>query len=124
MKRYIKSSIQGKNVIATSKDDMFTLVSEEGIGIENTPWKGLSVISSGLAKKHVVEVRMITEGSPDFNGEPVKYKYSGAYVAHGMRNQIDTLSDTKEYIQVLQSALDFAQGMDKFIAWWNNDILG
>lgn len=124
MKRYIKSSIQGKNVIATSKDDMFTLVSEDGIGIENTPWKGLSVIGGDLAKKHVVEIRMITKGSPDFNGEPVKYEYSGAYVAHGMRNQIDTLSDTKEYIQVLQSALDFAQGMDKYISWWNNDILG
>lgn len=124
MKKYIKASAYSKNVIATSKDGMFTLISEEGVGRENTSWKGLSIIGDDLAEKHVVEIRMITKGSPDFNGEPVKYEYSGVYVAHGMRNVMDTLKDTEEYIQVLQSALDFAKGMDKYISWWNEDILG
>ena len=124
MKKYIKASAYTKNKIATSKDGMFTLISEEGVGREDTSWKGLAIIGNDLAEKHVVEIRMITKGSPEFNGEPVKYKYDGVYVAHGMRSVMDTLKDTEEYIQVLQSALDFAKGMDKYISWWNEDILG
>ena len=98
-----------------SRDGLFSLVETSGVGMANTPWKGLSVISSGIAKEHVVEIRLNILGFPDFNGTPVTYSYRGAYVVHGMRSQIDTLEDTQEYIDVLQSALKFAYEVQDYI---------
>ena len=43
-----------REVIMTSPTGDFTLVKEQGIGINDTPWTGLKVISSGNADKHVV----------------------------------------------------------------------
>ena len=123
MKRYIKAASYEKEVIAESKDGMFTLVKEKGEGREDTPWEGLAILSSGLAEKHVVDIRLKVVNFPTFNGEPVRYEYGGVYVSHGMRSVMDTLDETEEYIKVLESALDFAKGMDKYIAWWNKKVL-
>ena len=123
MKRYIKASAYEKEVIAESKDGMFTLVKEKGEGRENTPWEGLAVLSNGLAEKHVVEIRLKVSNFPEFNGEPVRYEFKGVYISHGMRNVMDTLDETEEYIEVLQSALDFAKEMDKYIDQWNKKAL-
>ena len=101
-----------KETIFTQGD--FTLVKESGIGVSDTPYEELRVISEGAAEKHVVEVRLESDYQP-FNGQPVKYKYYGVEVAHGMRTKRDSLADTAEYIQVLQDALDFAKLVEKYI---------
>lgn len=111
MKRLIRAA--SGNVLF--EDPYFSLVEDSGIGINNTPWEGLKVISKGLAKKHVVEIRLHTKGSPGFNGEPVTYQYSDVEIAHGMRSTSDTLEDTEEYIEVLEDAVDFAKRIKKFI---------
>lgn len=98
-----------------SSDGMFELVKIEGVGMNNTPYTALAVKSSGLAEKHVVEIRLSSD-FPDFNGDPVKYSYYGVEVAHGMRSVMDTLEDTQEYIDVLQSALSFAYKVEDYIA--------
>ena len=99
-----------------SKTGMFELVREEGIGMSNTPWKGLTVKSYGPADKHVVEVRLVPKNHPDFNGEPVEYQYSEAEVSHGMRGVRDTLEDTYEYIGVLEEAVDFAEDINDLLS--------
>lgn len=105
-----------KEILLTSSDGNFTLVSRDGIGMNDTPWEGLSVISQGIAEKHVVEVRLNSIGSPQFEGNPVKYKYnSDCEVSHGMRSVRDSLSETAEYIKVLQEALDFAYRVNSYI---------
>lgn len=93
----------------------FTLFKESGIGNNDTPWEGLIIKSEGLAEKHVVEVRLNSDGFARFDGEPVHYKYTGANVSHGMRMQTDSFTDTQEYIEVLQNALSFAKRVYKFI---------
>lgn len=113
MKRVIRAS--SSPVIF--EDDMFTFRKESGIGVNNTPWEGLKVDSKGLAEKHVVEVRLNTKGSPAFDGEPVKFQYKDAYVSHGMRERMDTLDDTRDYIDVLENALVFAERVNDWI--WN-----
>ena len=92
----------------------FTLVKESGIGMSNTPWEGLHVISDGAANKHVVEVRLISDYQP-FDGKPIKRRYESVYVAHGMRSQSDSFADTEEYIRVLQDALEFAKRVERYI---------
>ena len=89
----------------------FTLFKESGIGNKDTPWNGLVVKSEGLAEKHVVEVRLDSDFQ-SFNGEPVKYMYYNIYIAHGMRMKSDTIEETKEYIQVLQDAIEFAKKVE------------
>ena len=98
--------------ILTSKN--FELVGKSGVGIENTPWTGLEVESKNIAKKHVVEVCLKSD-FPDFKGKPVQYKYSGAYVSHGMRMQNDTLDETLEYAEVLKEAVRFAKDVEKWM---------
>lgn len=103
------------NSLLKSSDGMFELVKVEGVGMNNTPWTGLRVKSSGLAEKHIVEIRLHSN-YPDFNGDPVKYSYRGVDVAHGMRSRVDTLEETQEYIDVLQSALSFAYKVEDYVA--------
>lgn len=111
MKRVIRAA-KATESIMQSRTGMFELVSMEGIGMNDTPWKGLEVRSYGPAEKHAVQIRLVTANHPDFNGEPVEYQYSEAEVAHGMRMQKDTLEDTREYIEVLEEAVDFAESID------------
>ena len=98
-----------------SSDGMFELIKVEGVGMSNTPYTALKVESSGLAEKHVVEIRLQSTWQ-DFTGDPVKYSYYGVEVAHGMRSVADTLKETQEYIGVLQSALSFAYKVEDYIA--------
>lgn len=93
----------------------FSLVKESGTGRNNVEWSGLKVISEGNADKHVVEVRLWSDNVPQFDKSPVVYKYSKVYVAHGMRSATDTLAETKEYIDVLTDALEFAKRVEKYI---------
>lgn len=116
MKRFIVSA---SNSNAIFSDPNFELVYRSGVGMQDTPWKGLEVISKGLAKKHAVEIRLDTKGWNDFNGEPFNYDYTGATVAHGMRMQRDTLDDTREYIAVLEDAVAFAEKINDWLAAGN-----
>ena len=100
----------------------FTFERVTGVGSNDTPYEQLNVRSKGLAEKHVVEVRLDYRGNYEYNGEPVKYSYSGVEVTHGMRMKKDTLAETQEYIKVLQEALDVAFEVQKYCilnGWWN-----
>lgn len=114
MKRILKSSItsSSNNAILTSATGLFSLFEDSGVGRNNSPWTGYRVISSGLANKHVVEIRLDQTTRDDFDGNPVTYLPRSCYVAYGMRMRIDTGADTKEFIQVLQEALDFKEEID------------
>ena len=102
----------------------FTLVKESGIGVNNTPWEGLKIKSSGAAEKHVVEVRVHNSNYIPYDGTAVKYKYDSdaVEVSHGMRMATDSLADTEEYIEVLKSALAFAKRVQNYInnSEWKN----
>ena len=100
----------------------FVLYYVEGIGRENTHYEELEVRSKGLADKHVVNIELNTSGVYIFDGTPVKYAYRSVEVKHGMRMTIDTLAETKEYIDVLNEALDVAFEVQKYCilnGWWN-----
>lgn len=116
MRRITKYPVTGStsNVVLKSDDGLFELVKESGTGVKNTPWTGLRVYSHGDAEKHVVEVRLNSTGGR-YDGNPVNHKYYGAYVAHGMRGVSDSHADTRRYIEVLQSALDFAIDCESWI---------
>lgn len=105
MKRVIRASKYNDVIF---EDENFEFVRTQGVGINHTPWTGLAVVSKGLAKKHVVEIRLESRGWYDYDGTPVEFTYSGVEVAHGMRSTRDTLDETVEYIEVLEDALDFA----------------
>lgn len=115
MKRFIRAAASDDIIF---EDSMFIFKSDSGIGMNDTPWDGLAVVTKrdSLASKHVVEIRLITKGWHDFNGEPVHYTYSGCNVSHGMRGTVDTLEDTAEYIEVLEDALEFAYRVDDWLA--------
>ena len=82
-------------------------------------YKELTIITDGLARKHVVEVRL---DYVYFNMEGRdKQKYNNVYISHGMRMQSDTLAETQEYIEVLQQALEFAKRTEEYCrenGWW------
>ena len=122
MKKVIRG---GSNVRETIfEDEYFDLVKSHGIGINNTPWSGLDVVTKeGPARKHVVEIRLNTKdrGTHLFDGTPVNYEYRDCYIAHGMRSVMDTLDDTREYIKVLQDAVDFAERVNQYL-YDNYDI--
>ena len=70
MKRILRSSItaaSSSDAILTSATGLFSLFENSGVGINNTPWTRYEVSSSGLADKHVVEVRIdqIAQGAFD-----------------------------------------------------------
>ena len=77
----------------------------------------LVVIPHGLAKKHVVSIRI--EGPwPNRDDKPVRYKYNDVYVSHGMRCACDTLDETREYIGVLTEAVIFIDNTIDMIRNW------
>ena len=112
MKRYIRSNTTDLTIF---EDEYFDFVKTHGIGIQDTPWTGLEVKSKGLAKKHVVEIRLNVSRRPHFNGDPEEYRYSDCYISHGMRSVADTLDETAEYIEVLEDALDFAERVNEWL---------
>lgn len=97
------------------EDEDFVLRKVSGVGVNDTPWTGLNVESRGLAEKHCVEVRLQTKNYPIFDGKPVEYAYKFAYVAHGMRMKTDTLDETREYIAVLDEAVNFAERVNTYL---------
>lgn len=99
-------------------DGDFTFIKKSGIGMKNSPWEGLEVISSGKALKYVVSIQLDSLILPKFDGRPVHYTYNKVYVAHGQRDTYDTFYETAEYIEVLKAALLFAQ---KVTVWLNNN---
>ena len=109
----IRASQSDRNVIF--EDELFNFVVDEGIGIKNTPWRGLKVISKGLSKKHLVEIRLNQSNSLDFDGEPVFYTYSDCYISYGLRMQSDTLEETADFISVLEDAIDFANHVNRWL---------
>ena len=114
MKKWIKAA---SNDPVIFEDDMCTFRKDSGVGVKDTPWEGLEVISKGLAEKHVVEIRLNTKGNPRFEGEPIKFEYRDCHISHGMRGRSDTLDETAEYIDVLEDALDFANRVNEWL--WN-----
>lgn len=95
----------------------FELVESASTGVNDTHFEKLEVISHGLAEKHVVEIRL--DGtSPRFEGKPVRYKYTGAEVSHGMRCRRDSLDETREYIGVLTEAVIFIDNTIDMIRNW------
>jgi len=93
--------------------DNFTLVRETGTGMNETPYTGLAVRRKGLAEKHVVEVKL-DQKTVMYDGTPIVHKYTDVYVSHGMRMKQDTLAETKEYIDVLNEAIDVAFEVMKY----------
>lgn len=114
MKRFVKAAAE--QVIF--EDEFFSLVRESGTGMNDTFWRGLKVISKGLAKKHVIRIDLETKGFPKFDGTPVIYDYKGAYVNQGMRSERNTLDETREVIEVLTDAVDFAEDV---LDWLRNN---
>lgn len=115
MKKWIKASSKSTEVIF--EDEYFTFVRRWGVGMKGIHYEELYVKSKGLADEHVVQVRL---NSTNFmedpgEGEVFKYEYKDAYVAHGMRPVTDTLQDTRDYIAVLQDAVEFAERIDEWL---------
>lgn len=100
------------------EDEYFDFCIEHGIGMKDTPWTGLKVKSKGLAKEYVVEIRLVDKGYHPFDGEPVVYKYYDVEVAHGIRGRRETLDETREYVTVLEDAVDFAE---RVLDWIRNN---
>lgn len=94
-----------KILIMASKNHNFLLnkyISDElETGIE------YKIESIDEAKKHVVEIRFEY-------GIKTKNDNQLIYIAHGFRNAIDTLEDTKELIEVLQEAVDFVEKLNEY----------
>lgn len=96
-------------------NEYFDLVREQGVGMNNTPWKGLNVFSKGIADKHVVSVKLRGANFPEYNGTPVVHTYKDAVVGHGMRMAQDTLRETEEYIKALTEAVKFAEEVNNWL---------
>ncbi len=112
MKRYIRNFeniTAEQDVVMRSDDGLFEVVKRQGVGVNNTPWTGYEVKSLGDADEHVVKIRLHSSGWPKFEGDPIEIHYNDVEVAHGMRSKGDTLEDTARFIEIMQSALDFAK---------------
>lgn len=98
------------------EDPYFALRKRYGVGMNDTPYEALEVISKAIPEKYVVEIRLESY-HPAFEGEPVKYEYrkDPATVAHGMAMRQETLEDTEEYIEVLEDAVAFARKVNNWI---------
>lgn len=101
------------------ENEYFEFIRRTGVGANNTPWTALRVEAKGLAEKHVVEVRLNRRGFPQYSGTPLVEEYTGAEVSHGMRMMSDTLDETREYIEVLQQAVTFAEAVNNWL--YRND---
>jgi len=113
MKRLV--TVTANEDLPIMEDEYFKLVEDSGVGVQNTPWRGLRVISKGDAAKHVVEVRLNGAGMPRFEGDPVTYEYTNAYVSHGMRTVADSIEETREYADILYDAADFAEAVNEYL---------
>lgn len=113
LSRILKESSADRPILSSEN---FELVKKSGVGMNRTPWTGLEVVSKGLAKKHVIKIELNTDMPPAFDGEPVEFKYTEAYVTHGMRmHGHDTLEETREFIAVLDEAVDFAERINEYL---------
>ena len=106
------------NVSVVISSELFDLVEESGTGIHNTPWTGLRVLSKGLADDLVVEIRLDSQGGK-FDGNPVTYTYSGAYIAYGYRSARYSDEDIRNFIHVLEEALKFKDSILDYITSYN-----
>lgn len=102
------------DIIKTSSNGNFIFYKRNGIGMNDTPFESLEIRSEGLAEKHVVEIRLDSDYKP-YDGKPIKHTYSDVYISHGMRGHKDTIDDIKEYIEVLNEAIEFVQYIKDFI---------
>lgn len=101
-----------KEVIFSQGD--FTLAKISGIGMNDTPWEGLEVFSTGKAEDFVIRIDLASNYAK-FDGQPVHRKYYEVSVNHGMSSRHETLADTAEYIECLRNALEFARRVEKYI---------
>ena len=114
LNKYGPRNHPGDTVVLTSP--MFDLVEFHAVGRNNIPYSGMEVISKGLAKKWVVEIRLNSTVSPDFFSdiedipEDNSYQYNGCYVNYGLRMRVDT--HIEEFIEVLQAAKEFKDRID------------
>lgn len=98
----------------------FELYEITGVGINNTDYHTLEVRSMGTAKKHVIEIRL-NRVNVDYNGEPVKHRFYKIYVSHGMRSEMDSLTESIECANAIIAAVDAAFEIQKYCVlngWW------
>lgn len=114
MKRIIASSENG--ALLESAGGLFKLVERSGTNRADVPYRELRVISGELARKYVVEIRLGSNMPSWEDVNEVQYKYfrDQIEVAHGMSARRESLADTAEYIDVLTSALEFA---NEIVLW-------
>ena len=110
-----------KEPIISSSNGNFILCKREGIGINDTPYTQLEVVSVGDADKYVVEIRLNSIGIPDYNGKLIKYTYNECYISYGMRSVQNTFSDIKAFINVLNEALEFSYKINDYIEYKGNN---
>lgn len=104
------------NVLMTSSNGNFCLCHRHGVGINDTPYEELRVTSVRLADKYVIEIRLDADFN-DFNGKHIKNTYNDVYIAHGMRSAKESLAETKEYVEVLNEAIEFAEKIKDYIEY-------
>lgn len=109
-----------RTIIMNSKNGNFTLCKREGVGINDTPYTQLEVLSNGDAEKYVVEIRLNSD-MPSYDGKPVKFSHSDCHISYGLRNIILSDSDIKEFINVLNEALEFETKIRDYIETVGND---
>ena len=124
MRQFTKYPTTTRNIKASQdvllSSPMFDLVAISGVGRNNIPWSGMEVVSKGLAKKWVVEIRLDTRRFPNFDDEGLRekgvvFEYGGCYVNYGLRGRIDT--HIEEFIEVLQAAKEFKDKLDNTYNW-------
>ena len=109
-----------RTTIMCSKNGNFTLCKREGVGMNDTPFTQLEVISSGDAEKYIVEIRLKSD-MPSYIGKPVKYSHSDCNISYGLRNIVLNDSDIKEFIEVLNEALEFETKIRDYLETVGND---
>lgn len=117
MKKLIKAGSGGRQrgeVVLSSP--MFELVAQGGTNMDNEEWSGYAVISKGLARDWVVEVRLDSK----FMRGGGEYQYRGAYVAYGMRG--DGNHNIPEFISVLEEAMDFEDRVNVFLQTEGHEV--
>lgn len=98
----------------------FELYEIESTGINNTPYHTLEVRSTGIAKKHIIEIRL-NRVNVAYNGEPVKHKFYDIYVSHGIRGETDTLTESLACANAIIAAVNAAFEIQKYCVlngWW------
>ena len=102
-----------ENILLQDKNYEFGI--ESGVGVRNTPWKGLVVRTKdgSNADKYVIDIRL-NHDMQDFNGTPVVYNTRSIEVNfHGYSNREG--QTVTEYIQTLNEAVAFAEKVQVYI---------